>query len=236
MAKSPQVSSLFPDLYRQLEAPIAGLDCGKKCGPLNQRGVPFCCDTDHCVPAAYRKEWLYLKDHTSLWHTWQGSDPGVRQELEEQVQDGQVLLECLGHKHCQREYRTLDCRAFPFYPYVNSKGNFLGLGILSEYRDRCWVLSHLNVVTDRYRKQFITAFETLLESNSAAKYHYRAFSSRKPAQSGLEDGGQILLHRNGRTYRVHPETEVLEEIQPQEYPLYEPFRTIEELPFPDEKA
>ena len=43
-------------LYNNFNAPIARLDCGKKCAPHNPNDVPFCCDICHAVPAAYDGE------------------------------------------------------------------------------------------------------------------------------------------------------------------------------------
>jgi len=224
------------ELYRLLEAPIAAFDCGKKCGPLNERGAPFCCDTRHCVPAAYREEWDYLQQNTSLWHLWKGEDQDIRRELEEQVQDGQILIECQGHLHCQREYRTLDCRAFPFFPYLDSQGKFLGLSVLYDYRDRCWVISHLEVVTDRYRAQFEEVFKLLFQEVPSIRGHYSRYAALEREAARQAGRRLILLHRDGRAYRVDPDRETLLETRLEDFPVFQPYLTREKLRFPDEKT
>jgi hypothetical protein len=71
----------IPSLYSLFEAPITALDCGKKCSPYNEHGVPFCCDTRHAVPSAYTGEWRYLQANTDLWHEWQGPTPQETERL-----------------------------------------------------------------------------------------------------------------------------------------------------------
>src|SRR5512137_178239 len=106
----------FPSLYACFSSPLATVDCGERCAPYNERGVPFCCDTRHAVPTAYLEEWDYLRDSTNLWRRWEGKTPAETSRLASLAPEGQVLIACLGHVHCQREFRSLACRAFPFYP------------------------------------------------------------------------------------------------------------------------
>jgi len=67
-------SANFSDFYSNFDAPITALDCGKKCAPYNEYGVPFCCDIDHAIPTAYLPEWDYLELNTDLWHLWEDDD------------------------------------------------------------------------------------------------------------------------------------------------------------------
>jgi hypothetical protein len=152
----------YADLYQHFKAPLTRFDCGKKCAPYNDLGVPFCCDTQHTVPSAYLDEWSYLTSNTDLWHIWESKDPKETERLQKQRPDSQVLIACKGHEHCQRNYRSITCRAFPFFPYLTHQGEFIGLSYYWEYEDRCWVISNLKDVTQEYRKQFIKVFDTLL--------------------------------------------------------------------------
>ena len=106
----------FAKIYANFEAPITAFDCGRKCAPYNEYGVPFCCDTDHAIPTAYLLEWVYLEPNTDLWHLWEDDDPDETARLRAETPDGQVLIECLGHQLCQRGFRSITCRAFPFLP------------------------------------------------------------------------------------------------------------------------
>jgi hypothetical protein len=74
----------FAALYARFKSPIAALNCGHKCAPYNDRGVPFCCDTHHAVPAAYKAECVYLEAHKDLWHQWAGKDSAKTEDLREQ--------------------------------------------------------------------------------------------------------------------------------------------------------
>ena len=221
-------------LYQIFPAPISTLDCGKKCGRYNARGAPFCCDTRHLVPTAFPGEWEHLRAHTDLWHRWQGRSKGEREELASQVEEGQELIECLGHEHCQRNYRSLACRAFPFYPFLTGEAKFLGLATLRAYSDRCWVISNLEEVTDRYRAQFVEAFDFYFRYRPAARDHFRAYAAaeRKCYQ---QQGSQIpLLHRDGCDYFFDPESGQLNQVNREDFPRFEPYVTMRELPFPDE--
>jgi len=232
--KSDSAALDWAALYQIFPAPIAALDCGKKCGRYNARGVPFCCDTRHLVPAAYPEEWAYLLGETDLWHRWKGRSAEEREALTAQVEEGQVLLECLGHQHCQRDYRSLACRAFPFYPYLTEDGRFLGLAALRGYSDRCWVISNLEVVTDRYRTQFVNAFEYLFRHRAETREHFRVFAASE-REHYQQRGRQIpLLHRNGSDNYLDPESGRLTRVSREDFPRFEPYVTMRELPFPDE--
>ncbi len=137
----------FAGLYARFQAPLAALDCGQRCAPYNEGGAPFCCDTRHAVPAAYLAEWSYLQANTDLWHLWEGRTLGETEQLEALAPEGQVLIACLGYQLCQRDFRSLTCRAFPFFPYLTRQGQFIGLSVYWEYEECCWVINNLQVVS-----------------------------------------------------------------------------------------
>ena len=66
------------DLYNAFSEPLTDLNCGEKCGPYNDYGVPVCCDIQLLIPAAYDLEWAYLGKATDLWHLWHGDHGGLR--------------------------------------------------------------------------------------------------------------------------------------------------------------
>jgi hypothetical protein len=92
---------MFPALHSRFDAPIAALDCGERCAPYNERGVPFCCDTRHTIPSAYQAEWEYLQVSSDLWHAYQPPDANDTDRLAELTPAGQVLIECQGQTRCQ---------------------------------------------------------------------------------------------------------------------------------------
>ena len=198
-------------LYDHFDAPVTALDCGTLCAPLNPRGKPFCCDICEAVPAAYIQEWDYLHEQTDLWHTWRGDEcteePVSPADLAAETPAHMLLLACQGPAHCQRSYRALSCRQFPFFPYISSDDRFLGLACEWEFDRTCWVLSHLEQVSEIYRREAVAAYDELFAAWPAEYESYYARSE----QMRLVFAGQRrrirLLHRNGGSYLVSPTSE-----------------------------
>jgi hypothetical protein len=233
MSKQPN-SYDFAAIYARFRAPIAAFDCGQRCAPYNERGVPFCCDTRHAVPTAYTAEWEHLQANTDLWRRWEADDPADTARLQSQTPPGQVLIACLGHTHCQREFRSLTCRAFPFFPYLDREGAFLGLSYYWEYEDRCWVISNLQVVTREYITGFVATYDLLFERMPGERENFRHHSAVMRRIFGRRRRAIPLLHRNGRAYKVTPATGRLRSVLPEALPKFGPYAIAEELRFPDE--
>lgn len=207
-------------LYAGFRTPIASVDCGQQCAPYND-GVPFCCDTCHAVPTAYLDEWAYLQDNTELWHLWEAEDPRETHRLKQEAGAPLVLVECLGHQHCQRDFRTLICRAFPFYPYIDARGMYLGLSYYWEYWERCWVISNLDRVSSAYRREFGVAFEKLFAFLPDAHRTFANYGAEVRQVFAQENSGIPLLHQNGHNFYVDPFTEALELADA--YPRFGPY-------------
>ena len=224
----------FANIYANFNAPITVLDCGRKCAPYNEYGVPFCCDTDHAIPTAYLTEWSYLEPNTDLWHLWEAEDPDETQRLRVDTPDGQVLIECLGHKHCQRDFRSITCRAFPFFPYITRESEFIGLSYYWEYEDRCWVINNLQVVTPDYVQQFVATYDQLFEHlpGELQNFRYHAIIMRRVF--GRQKRTIPLLHRDGGTFTITPKDGTLQPVDPAALPKYGPYEIAALMPFPDE--
>ena len=222
------------NLYARFEAPIVRLNCGDRCAPYNEHNVPFCCDTRHAVPTAYTPEWDYLQANTDLWHRWQAENPRQSQDLEAQTPAGQVLIECKGHLLCQRGFRSLTCRAFPFFPYITRQGEFIGLSYYWDYEDRCWVISNLQVVSVEYRMEFIAAYSRLFDQMPEERENFSHHSKRMRQLFGRKHRAIPLLHRNGGFYKVTPRNGRIRRVRPENLPKFGPYRIAAELPFPDE--
>lgn len=226
-------SDLLPSdirsLYRGFQSPVATLDCGKKCEPHNSSGKPFCCDICHAVPVAYRSEWKYLESNTDLWQKWSGKEcsgatPNERARLEADTPKNMILLACLGPDQCQRDFRALSCRQFPFFPYVTSEYRFLGLAYEREFESKCWVCSHLSKVTQIYRDEFVRTYDHLF-ALFQSEFESYAFHSEKMRDHYAERKRRFpLLHRNGKTYLVSPASERMQIIDPVRLPKLGPYR------------
>lgn len=226
----------FANLYAAFQAPIFAFDCGRKCAPHNARGVPFCCDTRHAVPTAYDAEWHYLRRNTDLWHLWDSQDKVLKARLQDETPDGMRLIECLGHQHCQRGFRALTCRQFPFFPYLTSSAEFIGLSYYWEYEDRCWVISNLHVVTSQYRQQFIQTFDRLFAAMPQEVESYRYHSELMRDEFNQVRRAIPLLHRNGFAYKISTHNERMRRVPVDKLPKFGPYKLAEQMAFPDEIA
>jgi hypothetical protein len=224
----------FAALYTSFEAPISIFDCGNKCAPYNEYGVPFCCDTAHAIPTAFTTEWAYLAESTDLWHLWEDIDPEETERLLADTPDGQVLIECLGHKYCQRKFRSITCRAFPFFPYVSKVGEFLGLSYYWEYEDRCWIINHLQVITLEYVREFVMTYARIFDKwpHELENFQYHAMVMRRVF--GRQHRKIPLVHRDGSFYEVTTKDGTLNSIDPASLPKFGDYAIAAEMPFPDE--
>jgi len=224
----------FAALYARFDAPITHLNCGDKCAPHNEHGVPFCCDTRHAVPVAYAEEWGYLQANTDLWREWQGRTAKETERLQAEAPEGQVLIACLGAALCQRGFRSVACRAFPFFPYITRQGEFTGLSYYWEYEDRCWVISNLSAVDAAYRVQFIAAYDELFAAMPEELDGFRHHSNVMRRVFGRRKRAIPLLHRNGFAYKVTPRTGAMRRVPVESLPKFGPYKLAELLPFGDE--
>lgn len=224
----------FVDLYARFNAPITALDCGRKCAPYNEYGVPFCCDTEHAIPTAYSAEWAYLEPSTDLWHPWEDDDPKETARLRAETPDGQVLIECLGHRHCQRNFRSITCRAFPFFPYITRERKFIGLSYYWEYEETCWVINHLRAVTPAYVQEFVAAYDWIFENLPGELENFRYHSIIMRRVFGRRRRTIPLLHRAGGAFSVTPKDGSLASVNPEQLPKYGPYEIAALMPFPNE--
>lgn len=218
-------------LYDGFDAPVAPLDCGQKCAPHNPGGKPFCCDICHAVPAAYQQEWAYLQASTDLWHTWRGDECASAGSLETEhaallaeTPEDMLLLACLGPASCQRPFRALSCRQFPFFPYVTSDYRFIGLAYDWEFEQTCWVVSNLGQVSDAYRQQFVATHDRLFAFSQTAFESYQLHSQRMREHFVALRRRIPLLHRNAGFYLLSPGSEGLQRVLSERLPRFGAYR------------
>lgn len=226
----------FASFYEGLQSPIAALDCGERCAPYNERGVPFCCDLQHAIPTAYQAEWEYLQASTDLWRRWEGHSMQETEHIGRQLPDGQVPIACKGHLLCQRGFRSVSCRTFPFFPYITRQGEFIGLGYYWEYEDRCWVISNLSIVSAQYRTEFTAAFDILFQVMPEERENFRQFSTTMRRVFGRQKRAIPVLHRNGQVYKITPRNGRMRRVEVYRLPGFGPYKIAAQLPFPDEIA
>jgi hypothetical protein len=198
--------------YDSFDATISALDCGQKCALNNPGGKPFCCDICHAIPAAYQEEWAYLQKSTGLWHTWLGSEcessgKDEHDRLLAETPGNMLLLACLGPADCQRAFRALSCRQFPFFPYITGDDRFIWLACDWEFENVCWVINNLDAVTETYRHQFVETHDQLFAFSQEAFESYQIHSELMRAHFANAHRRIALLHRNGGNYLVSPGSE-----------------------------
>lgn len=211
-------------LYDDFDAPVTDVDCGQLCTPHNPHDKPFCCDICEAVPAAYHQEWDYFRQHTDLWHTYRGdecpheqADPAA---LLAETPEHMLLLACLGPAHCQRGYRAISCRQFPFFPYISTDYRFIGLAYEWAFEETCWVISNLGRVTDAYRQQFISTYDALFEQWPQDFDSYAILSEQMRAHYSEKRRRFTLLHRNGKAYLVSPASERMQQVTAEDLPRF----------------
>ncbi len=229
----PVLPESFAELYQHFRSPIAAINCGDRCAPYNEHGVPFCCDTRHAVPTAYHAEWSFLKANTNLWHPYEPETKSGKLLFEE-LPDGQVLIECLGHPLCQRNYRSITCRSFPFFPYITAGGTFLGITYYWEYEDRCWVISNVSAITPEYLSEFVTAYETLFQLLPGEMDNFKHHSAHMRRVFKRRNRTIPLIHRNGASYKISPSDERMRRTRADRLPKYYPYNITARLPFKSE--
>jgi hypothetical protein len=209
-------------LYDSFNMPVLALDCGQMCSPHNSSGKPFCCDICQAVPAAYMSEWNYLHSSTNLWRTWHGDECGQSGGIEpgEEVPEGMLFLACLGPDQCQREFRALSCRQFPFFPYVTSDYRFIGLAGEWVFARQCWVLSNLSQVSNIFREQFICTYDRLFALFQDEFENYASHSEQMRLHYIQEKRRIPLLHRNGHSYLISPTSERMRAVDSAIFPRF----------------
>ena len=217
-----------PQIYNEFNQSVTSLDCGTKCAPHNPSGKPFCCDICFAVPSAYHQEWEYLQPRTDLWHPWRGdeceSHPESPVSLQADTPNSMILLACLGPDQCQREYRSLSCRQFPFFPYITSDFIFIGLTYNWNFEDTCWVINNLDRVTEPYRREFVQLYDQVFSLWEAGMKNYAIRSEQMRKHFIAQKRSIPILHRDGGYYLLRPINERLRSVKPDRLPKYGVYR------------
>jgi hypothetical protein len=213
----------FARIYGMFEAPIARFDCARHCAPLNG-GEPICCSTKHAVPVVDRAEWRLLKRRTDLWRLHRPRDREGRRVVAE-LDKSCLAIECKGARYCERDNRSLACRAFPFFAYIDAKGEFIGLSIHWTFADRCWVISNLEIVDPEFRRQFVAAYEFLFKVDPGELEVHKQHSANQRRVFSRQRRPIPLIDREGRFFKILPHGGGMQTCQPSALPKYGPYRS-----------
>jgi hypothetical protein len=179
------------------------------------------------VPVALKEEWTYLKANTQLWHRLRGDecpqDPIDLPRMKAETPNYMHLMACKGPAFCERDFRTLSCRQFPFSPYITADDRLIGLTYNWDFEEVCWVISNLAAVTADYRREFFNTFDHIfstwledmdsyIELSVETREHYAAKHRRIP-----------LLHRNSGAYLISPLSERMVRVSVNAFKPFHPY-------------
>jgi hypothetical protein len=213
----------FASFYQGFDSPVSRFDCGRKCAPLNG-GEPVCCSTQNAVPVAERAEWNLLRSRTDLWGKFKPYDAPTRKIVAE-LENTCVAIECKGVGHCERENRTIACRAFPFFPYLNRRREFIGLSVYWDFEDRCWMMSNLQVVDKKYVAEFVATFEKIFAKDPSEFDTYVAFSATMRRVFSRWQRLIPLIGRDGSHNVIAPGTGEMKKVRPGSHAKQGPFKS-----------
>jgi hypothetical protein len=161
----------FFQLYKILDTPITDTDCGAICSKAN-KGVPICCETSVVIPVLYRPELDYVSRHCDLWKEFT-PDPKIDKHLMDDCGYDDVMAVCKGHKKCNRDYRSFVCRTFPFYPFIDEAGNFLGMTYNYDFEGKCAIVGKHEMISKLYIRQFLDAWNYIFQRDEGEfEAHY----------------------------------------------------------------
>ena len=124
----------------------------------------MCCTTGHAVPVVDRSEWKLLKSRSDLWRPFKPYDANTR-EIVASLHHSNCAIECKGARFCERQNRTIACRSFPFFPYITREKAFIGLSVYWTFEDRCWMISQMELVEQRFIDEFAAAFRQIFQKD-----------------------------------------------------------------------
>ncbi|MEG9861221.1 MAG: hypothetical protein V6Z81_01750 [Parvularculales bacterium] len=213
----------FSRIYEMFGSAISRRhDCGQFCAPLNG-GTPVCCDTGNAIPVVDKAEWHLLKSRTDLWRRFKPFDAASREVVDDLASVCRAI-ECKGAAFCERENRSLACRAFPFFPYFTKQKELVGLSYYWTFADRCWVMSNLHIVEPRFVRELITAYEYMFARDDDERDAFinqsvsirRIFSRRRKSFP--------VIGREGEWFQVPPHSGgQLKPITSSRYKAHAPF-------------
>jgi hypothetical protein len=224
MPKTPRIEpEHFRQVYERLKSPVSRYDCGRHCAPLNG-GEPVCCSTQNAVPVVEKAEWQLLRSRTNMWRRFKPYDAATRRIVDDLPRDC-VAVTCRGARHCERDNRSLACRAFPFAPYLTRDGEFIGLAYYWIFEDRCWVISNLQVVDRTFVEEFVSAYEFLFDADPDERKTFHDHSATMRRVFSRWNRAIPLVGRDGGYFKVLPRGRGIVPLDPAKLPKHGPYKS-----------
>ena len=173
----PQVATLL----RTLTAPVTKFDCGTLCAPGNG-GVPVCCHAPSILPVLYKAELALLQKRSELWR--QHVPTGADAPLAAAARACDVFAVCKGHTHCERDNRALACRTFPFEPYLDHDGTFVGIVFAYDMAHLCPLITSAHEIEADFVAQCCAMWRQLFAFDDDERRFYAGLSRTLRRQFG----------------------------------------------------
>lgn len=196
----------FAEIYKRLQAPISKVyDCGKKCSPFNG-GQPVCCTTSNAVPIVEHSEYRLLKSRTDMWTPFKPKTASERAAVADLKGSACRAIACKGAGHCERDNRSLACRSFPFFPYFNPAGAFVGLATYWAFEGQCWVISNPTIVERPFVEEMIEGHELLFAKDEDWRATYIEQSATMRQVHSRKGKRFAVIGRDGGYFWVLPKS------------------------------
>jgi hypothetical protein len=218
----PATPETYRRIYETFDSAVSRYDCGRMCAPHNG-GEPVCCSTKDAVPIVDKAEWTLLRQRSDLWRRYKPND-AVGRHIVATLPAGCMAVECKGARHCERENRSVSCRAFPFFPYFTRARDFVGLAYYWIFEDRCWVISNLAVVDRRFVDEFVAAYELLFAHDEDEKEGMIEYSGHIRRVFTRRNRIIPLIGRAGGYFAVEPRTHVIRPARLAEFGRHGPYQ------------
>ncbi|MDH5188007.1 MAG: hypothetical protein OEW37_03510 [Rhodospirillaceae bacterium] len=221
--KNQATRGTYKKIFDFFNAPVMQVDCGAKCAPLNG-GEPVCCSADNAIPVVQMSEWKVLRSRTDMWKNFIPVDAASRKIVEE-LDTTCKAIECNGARNCERDNRSLACRTFPFFPYIDKDGDIIGLSYYWDFEDRCWVISNMALVEQDFVDEFIKAYEILFENDPG---EYEVFCDHSASMRRVFSRWKrpfAVIGRDGEYFKVMPKGAGMKKIKDKDLPKFDPFTT-----------
>ncbi|WNJ98866.1 hypothetical protein L2D14_13420 [Thalassospiraceae bacterium LMO-JJ14] len=215
------MKKVYKRIFKDFTANVVPLDCGEKCRHLND-GIPVCCDIEQAVPIMDKREFKLLRGRSDLWRKYRPPNKHG-EELVESLHHDCVAAECKGAQFCERDNRSLSCRAFPFFPYITREGDFIGMATYWTFEDRCWVISNLKKVTREFIAEFHDVYERLFEKKSDEFEVFKDYSATMRRVFSRKGRPIHIIDRDKKFHAILPKGAGMHRVKKSELPTFEPY-------------
>lgn len=213
----------YHHLYKNFSASLSKFDCGRFCAPLNG-GEPVCCSVENAVPVMEKAEFKFLRSRSDLWRRFYPKKADDRAIVDD-LPDSCMAAACKGARFCERDNRSIACRSFPFYPYMDKDDRVLGLATYWIFEDRCWVISNMAIVERDFVKEFIAAYEYLMAQDKGEFETFRWQSAQHRRVFSRWNRSIYLIGREGGYLKIRPKGKGMEEVKASDLPRFQPYKS-----------